>query len=168
MAKKVLLKVASGDPVKPIVENDMVLTAKEPLRSDFDLRDTLSGLVGKGNTLSPDDKAAIYGSLVASLGKDKAQKVMNHAYIFNSRPDVQKLPVEEKLRAFYAIGSNDPDVKNVMGRTKNLGYGVIPGARESANYLSSQIYGDKNVGGQPINTSVVPEIGKKVMLRIGK
>jgi hypothetical protein len=161
---KVYVKV--GDPDKPKEGNDMVLTPKRAkAEADLDLRDALSLLAIKGNALNPDDKAALYSNLTTTLGKDKAQKLLNHAYIFNSRPDMQRLTPEEKLRSFYAIGSNDPDVMEVIGRTKNLGYGVLPGFRESISA------GNQSIQAGTYNTApaVAPEeIKKKVMVRVGK
>lgn len=170
MAKKVILKVASpysGDPVKGDIEGEKMLLSKNKPQIDLniDLRDRLAELVGKGNTLSSDDKAAIYGNLVATLGKDKAQKVLNHTFIFNSRPDVQKLPIEEKLKAFYTMGSNDPDVMEMITRTKNLGYGILPGFRGSSSFINQQLSGripTTEIG------AVNPELQRKVMLKVKK
>lgn len=130
MAKsKVMLRVAgSGDP-------------KVPVNADFDIRDQLTALVGKGNTLSPDDKAAIYGSLVARVGKENAAKVMDHAYIFNQRPEIQRLPLEDKIKSFYSLGSNDQFVNDMIAKSKSLGYGVLPGFRGSANVLNQEMSG---------------------------
>lgn len=167
---KVTLKVAkptTGDPVSPgTTKESMLLTTSKPVTDQkFDLRDRLAELVGKGNTLAPDDKAAIYGNLVTMLGKDKAQKVMNHAFIFNSRPDVQKLGLEDKLKSFYTIGSNDPEVMEVIGKTKNLGYGVVPGFRSSSSDANQQLQGRTT---PVVSAAPVEEIKKKVMLRVGK
>lgn len=165
MAKKVMLKVATGDPVKGGTEEKMILS---PTRSkaalDFDIRDRLSELVGKGNGLLPDDKIAIYKNLATTLGDQRARKVMDHAYLFNQRPDIQGLPVEEKIRAFYNIGSNDPEVKGLIDRSKSLGYGALAGFRSSSSNLNQQLLGQAPVG----TTSVSPEIKKRVMLKVTK
>jgi hypothetical protein len=167
MAKKVLLKVAppAGDPVKTVTSEGMLLNPHNPISGDFDLRDRLAELVGKGNTLSPEDKKAIFGSLVGQLGQDKAIKVMNHAYIFNQRPEVVKLPLEDKLRAFYNIGSNDADVNNIIAKSKSLGYGPVQGFRESASVINQGLNGKI-----PATTSmaVSPEVQKKVMVKVSK
>lgn len=153
MAKsKVMIKVAPGDP-------------KVPVNMDFDIRDRLAELVGKGNALSPDDKAAIYGGLVSSLGKEKATKMMNHAYIFNQRGDVQNLPLEDKLKSFYTIGSTDPELSQIMTKSKSLGYGVVPGLRESSSDLNQSLTGRT----APTTPGVVnPEVVKRVMVRVNK
>lgn len=165
MAKKIMLKVSKGDPVKGGMEEKVILS---PTRSkaalEFDVRDRLSELIGKGNGLHPDDKAAIYSNLASTLGDQKARKVMDHAYLFNQRPDVQGLPTEEKIRAFYNIGSNDPDVKGLIDQSRSLGYGALAGFRGSSSFLNQQL-----AGRAPVATAeVAPEIKKKVMLSIKK
>lgn len=162
---KIVVKVAppSGDPVKSD-QGTVITPTRGKAESDLDLRDRLAELVGKGNNLSPDDKAAIYGNLSTMIGQDKARKIMTHAYIFNSRPDVQKLGLEDKLRSFYTIGSNDPEVMDVLGRTKNLAQGVVPGMRSSVSSLNQQIQ-----SGQPTQIATVsPEIQKKVKVRLSR
>ena len=169
MAKKVLLKIASpmtGDPTQPSIQEEKYFgRSKTPMDLSFDVRDRLSELIGKGNVLNPDEKAGIYRNLVSTLGKDKADKVMNHAFIFNSRSDVQKLPIEEKLKAFYALGSNDPEVTEIISKTKNLGYGVLPGFRSSISQMNQEIAGKTPI----METSAInPELQKRVMLKIKK
>lgn len=162
---KVLLKVSpkTGDPKKV---GDTVIPAsnKGAIDQQFDIRDRLAQLVGSGNALNPDDKAAIYGDLVASIGKEKAQKVMNHAFIFNARPDMQKLPLEQKLRSFYTIGSNDPDVDVLIKKSGSLGYGAVPGFRESSS-LANQILSGRSkpvATDAPMNT----DLQRRIMLKI--
>lgn len=155
MAKTVKIKVAPATGV-PVVPN----------RGEFDVRDRLAELVGKGNALNPDDKAAIYGSLVSSLGKEKAEKVMTHAYIFNNRPDVVKLPLEDKLKAFYTIGSNDPDVNALISKSKTLGYGALPGFRQSSSAMNQQLSGQVPVAAGSGVTN--PEAQRRVMVQVRK
>ena len=162
---KVKLKV--GDPKKPMpAKSNVALAGNRPnVDLGFDLRDRLSELVTKGNALSPEDKTAVYGSLVGMLGKDRAQKVMNHAYIFNTRPEVQRLPLEEKLKSFYTVGSNDPEVMEIIGRTKNLGYGVAPGFRESTSDINQQTLDRNRSAAVGVST---PEIQRKIRLRVNR
>lgn len=154
MAKSIKLKVSSAPTV--------------PNRGEFDIRDRLAELIGKGNALNPDDKAAIYGSLATSLGKDKAQKIMTHAFLFNQRPDVVKLPLEDKIRAFYTIGSNDPDVNTVISKSKTLGYGTLPGFRESSSAINQQLSGQVIPRATAVTAAVTPEAQRKIMLRVNK
>lgn len=163
MAKTIRVKVSpktGGDPVSKIGDT------KGKYDEELDIRDHLAGLVGKGNALSPDDKAAIYGSLTAKLGRDRATKIMNHAYLFNQRPDVVRLPLEDKIRAFYTIGSNDPDVNSVITKSKTLGYGVLPGFRQSSSALNQELSGQAPVA--PTTSAAAPEIQRRVMVKINK
>lgn len=148
---KVTVKVAkSGDP-------------KVPVKSDFDIRDKLAELIGSGNALTPDNKMAIYGSLVSSLGKEKANKLMDHAFIFNSRNDLKALPLEDRLRRFYDVGSSDPEISEIIGKSKSLGYGVLPGFRQSASSLNQELSGAI----QPVATlSPNQEAQSRIMLRV--
>lgn len=165
--KKVLLKIspAAGDPIKKV--GDTILPSnKSKYDQEFDIRDRLAELVGKGNALMPDDKAAILGNLVSTLGKDRAMKVMNHAYIFNQRPDIVKLPLEERLKAFYTIGSNDPDVNALITRSKALGYGSVPGFRQSSSSINQELSG--HVPSTATASAMNPEIQKRIILKINK
>ncbi|SRR6266540_367749 len=167
--KKIMVKVTptTGDPVKgsgEVKETMSLGPGRTTIDRDMDLRDRLMELVGKGNVLSPDVKAAIYGDLTTMVGKDQAQKLMNHAYIFNARPDVQKLPLEDKLNAFYSIGSNDPYVHDVITKTKALGYGVGPGFRTSHSLINQQL-----IGRAPTTAITQPtESQKKIIVRTKK
>lgn len=169
MAKAIRVKIApaTGDPIKPEVQETAIYSANKPkIDLDFDVRDKLAELVGKGNALNPDDKVSIYGRLASILGEGKAKKVMDHAYIFNQRPDIQKLPLDQKLNAFYQIGSTDPDVHGIIERSKSLGYGPLQGFRESSSDINQQL-----TGRVPLVTGsgdAVPEIKKKVMVKIAK
>lgn len=170
MAQKVMLRIGSpttGDPVKgDLDDSKMLLSPKKPqIDQNLDLRDRLASLVGAGNNINPDDKAALYGDLKRLLGDAKAQKVIEHAYIFNNRQDVQKLPIEEKLNSFYTMGSRDPEVMEIIGRTKNLGYGILPGFRNSVSKLNETLAG--HLPTAP-TTSIDPELQRKVLLKIKK
>lgn len=166
--KKVLLKIAptTGDPVKGKEEETAIYSTSKPkIDVDFDIRDRLAELVGKGNALKPDDKVAIYRNLVSSLGEQKARKVMDHAYIFNQRPDVQALPVEEKLRTFYTMGSNDPEINGLISHSKSLGYGTVPGFRESVSGINRSMQGTAPTAEV---SGINPEVQRRIMLKISK
>ena len=140
MAKKVVFKVNTGDPEKKS-SNQASSRGNTQIDRDFDLRDRLAELVGKGNALSQPDREHIYGSLSDLVGQESAARIIQHAFLFNARPDVQALPVEEKLKSFYTIGSNDPSVQRAINKTKALGYGVVPGFRTSSSALNQEVAG---------------------------
>ncbi|MEK6881759.1 MAG: hypothetical protein AABY22_19230 [Nanoarchaeota archaeon] len=128
----------TGDPIKSTTQNEIYSPGRTALDKNADLRDRLAELVSLGNSIKPDDKASIFSDLKKMLGEPVAQKVMEHAFIFNSRPDVLKLPVEEKIKSFYNIGSRDTDVQGILNTTKALGQGVIPGFRSSSSNINQQ------------------------------
>ena len=163
MAKIIVKVPKAGDPIKPTTS--IIPANRSTIDQDFDMRDTLASLAVKGNSLNPDDRMALLGSLTTSLGREKAEKLLTHAYIFNSRPEIQKLSPEEKIRSFYTIGSSDPDIQGIISRSKGLGYGVLPGFRESASDLNQAIRRD-DVGTGSIAAN--PEVQKRIRLRIGK
>lgn len=162
---KILLKVANkpttGDP--EITTSEVYNKGKGPIENNMDIRDRIYELVGKGNTLNPDEKAGIYGGLVSSLGMDKAQKLMQHAYIFNTRPEYQKLPIEDRIKQFYTRGSNDPDVQQILTNTNNLGYGTGAGYRTSFSQIAQELSGRI-----PAVSQTNPQLAKKILLKIKK
>jgi hypothetical protein len=166
---KIKLKVSpkTGDPVSPKPVDDKLLFSpnRSQAQLDFDVRDRISELVGKGNALLPDDKMAIFSNLSSVLGKDRAQKVMDHAYLFNTRPEVQRLPLEEKIKSFYTVGSNDPWVHEVIQKTKSLGYGPVEGMRSSHSTGNQQL-----TGAMPVVAAAAtsPVLKKKVMITVKK
>lgn len=168
MAKSIKVRVAptTGDPVKEVTTSTSLGHGRTTSDRDLDIRDRLYELIGKGNALTSDEKSGIYGDLRNMIGEENAQKLMNHAYIFNTRGDVQKLGTEDKINALYSIGSTDPYIKDVLARTKVLGYGPGPGYRTSFSHIAQQLAGrtPQTTADQPIS----PEIKKKVMVKISR
>lgn len=143
MAKKVMVRVSpnTGDPTKGNPDSEVLYTTRSPMARKLDVRDHLAELIGRGNSLSPKDRGAIYNSLSQAVGPEKAGKIMTHTYIFNQRPDLAKLPIEDRLRSFYTIGSNDADVNDIITKSKAIGYGVLPGFRESSSGINQLLAG---------------------------
>jgi hypothetical protein len=161
---KVLIKTSpkTGDPV--VANEQTVLThGKGPIETNLDLRDRIYELM-KGNDLKPDDRAAIYGNLTSILGQDKAQKLMQHAYIFNTIPEYQKLPYEDKIKQLYTRGSNDPAVQEILTRTNNLGYGTGAGFRTSFSSMAQQMAGRTSTE----TGQASPKLAKKIMLKVSR
>jgi hypothetical protein len=167
MAKSIKVRIAppTGDPIKGAVENGSLYTANQgPLKTGLDLRHRISELIASGGVLDPDDKKSIYGDLSQMVGEPIAQKLMTHAYLFNQRPDIKKLPMEAKIQSFYDIGSNDPDVANIINKTKAMGYGVVPAFRESVSELNKEIAGKVARGSQ----QPLSDEQKKIIVRVQK
>lgn len=163
---KVRISKTTGDPIKggDVQQSTILSPGRTTTDINMDLRDRLMELVGKGNVLTPDEKSGIYSDLTNMIGQDKAQKLMNHAYIFNTRGDVQGLKPEDKLNAFYTIGSNDPYVQDVISKTKGLGYGIGPGFRTSHSQINQQL-----AGRIPTTVAAIPtEQQRKIMVKIRK
>lgn len=167
--KKIMLRIApsSGDPVKGtggMDQNVLYSPGKSNAERSFDLQDRIMELISTNNQLKPDDKKAIYSSLQTTLGPEKANKLMNHVYIFNTRPDMQKMPLEDKIKAFYQLGSNDPDIQGYIDKTKSLGYGPQSQFRGSISAINSELSGRN-----PVVQVVQPsENQKKIMLSVRK
>lgn len=140
MAKSIKLKVKGGDPV--VKDEAYITKGRTPIDDTADVRDIMSGLVGKGITNLADETARSgYARLQVLVGPAQAQKLMNHMFIFNSRPDLKNAPVESKIKQFYETPSADPEVTGTLGKVKSFGYGVLPGFRDSSSQLNQQLSG---------------------------
>jgi hypothetical protein len=160
----VKLKVKAGDPKKgEIKETAIISPGRTPLDNTADVRDILTGLVGKGYTTMGDDNIKSgYNRLQSLLGPQQASKLMNHMFMFNSRPDLKNTPVESRIKQFYDTPSADVDVTGTLGKVKSFGYGVVPGFRDSSSQLNQQLSGKT-----PTDVAVVaPEAVKAVKLKI--
>ena len=135
----VKLKVKSD----PVVKDGMFISpGRTSLDNTADVRDILSGLVGKGYTTMGDQTIkSNYNRLQALLGPAQAHKLMTHMFIFNSRPDMKNAPIETRIKQFYDSPSADPDVNGALGKIKTFGYGVLPGFRDSNNQLNQELAG---------------------------
>lgn len=167
MAKKVKIRVAptTGDPVKGVSGEETTFKSNRgALDKDFDVRDYLSSLVAAGNQIGGRDKAATFGELAKVIGQDNAAKMMDHIYIFNQNPDIQKMSADDRLRAFYNFRSSNPEIEKVVSRSRALGYGVVPGFRESVNALNQQLTGRLPTD----QAAVAPEIKDRIMLKVAR
>jgi hypothetical protein len=167
MAKSIKVRIAppTGDPIKGAIPDAPLYTPNQGnIKTGLDLRHRISELIASGGVLNPEDKKSIYGDLTQMVGEPIAQKLMTHAYLFNQRPDMKKLPMEAKIQSFYDIGSNDPDVQNIISKTKAMGYGVVPAFRESVSDLNKAIAGKVAMGSQQPLT----DEQKKIIVRVQK
>lgn len=141
-------------------------TAKGRVPADdtADVRDILGALVGKGVTnLSDDTSRAHYSRLINLLGAQKANKLMTQVFSHNTRSG--NVPMEKRIQSFYDIGSNDPEVSDVIKNVKSFGYGVLPGFRESGLQTNQEL-----TGRVPMTTSATDnsDLQKQIMLRLQK
>lgn len=157
----VKLKVKAVDPV--VKENVIISKGRTPLDDTADVRDILSGLVGKGMTgLNDDDSRNSYTKLQGLVGPQQAQKLMNHMFVFNSRPDLKGAAPEARIKTFYDSPSSDPDVSGTLGKVKSFGYGVLPGFRQSSSQLNQGLSGQSS----PEVAVVAPDAQRAVKLKI--
>jgi len=162
----VKLKVKAGDPKKgaSAVEEKMFISpGRTPLDDTADVRDVLSGLVGKGMTgLNDDDTRNGYYRLQQLVGPQQAQKLMTHMFVFNSRPDLKGAAPETRIKSFYDTPTSDPDISGTLGKVKSFGYGVLPGFRQSTSQLNQSLSGQT----APIVAAVAPEAQRALKLKI--
>lgn len=160
------LKVRTGDPKKggELKEEVKYTPGRTQLDDTADLRDLITGMVGKGYTdLSTDDAKSNYSRLRSLVGDATANKLMTHVFIQNQRPGAANLPVEAKIKEFYEIPSADTDISNVLGKVKTFGYGVLPGFRESSSFTNQQL-----AGRIPGSTAMVDPAVSKIKLRVAQ
>lgn len=142
MAKKAMFRIpATGDPIKGIEKVEVFASGRGPVEANFDLRDRIYELIGSKNQLDEDSRRSLYGDLISLVGPDKAQKVLVQTHIFNNHPEYRNMPIEDRIQQFYNIGSNDPDVKDILDRTRNLSYGLKHGFRTSMSHLNQVMAG---------------------------
>lgn len=99
-----------------------------PATQSLNTRDILSGIIGKGFTdLKNGDARNAFAYLRSTLGPETAGKLMTHALLFNQRADMQGVDPQKKVQSFYDIGSNDPEVHNIIKRAGGVSYGPAEG-----------------------------------------
>lgn len=154
-------------PIEDVDEEVVIKPNRSPVDTDIEARDIISSLVGKGYTsLSDEDARNSYNRLRVIYGQPKAQKLLEQISIYNQRPELRNLPLEERISKFYTIGSSNPAANEIISKAGKLGYGVLPGFRESPYVPNQQLQGltPDVVAAAPM----AEEVKKKVLLRLGK
>lgn len=129
----------SGDPepdVKPFFG-----AARGKYDQVADLRDALAGLVGSGSRTMNDDMRANFARIQAMYGRPLAEKLLNHVFVFNSRPDMARSGAKDRIDAFYSTGSKDKELQNLFLQAKAFGKGPLAGLNESSNQESQVLSG---------------------------
>lgn len=163
------LRVKAVDPKKggpPIEDGTFISQGRTPLDDTADVRDAIAGLVGRRHTTLGDvDAQNQFMRLKKLVGDEQAKKVMNHIFVFNSRPELKAMPVEGRIKTFYDTPAADEDTGGLINKVKAFGYGVIPGFRES-NQQANQILANRNDllsgGGGTISPKVKLKIAGKL------
>lgn len=160
-----MLRIMDGGGEKPTAQSQAT-TGKSRTADDdtADVRDILSNLVGrKVSNLSDENTRSDFARLQALLGSQKAQKLITQVIIHNQRN--ANAPMEKSIQDFYEVGSNDPEVNDVLKTVKGFGYGVLSGFRDSAKQ-GNQLLAGKIPGA---TASVDQEdLQRKIMLRLPK
>lgn len=114
---------------------------KSVLDDYADSRDFLSTLVGGGHLGIGDnvDLQTQFRAMSERVGTPLAQKLAAQAILFNQRPDAQKLPVEDRVKHFFSLGSNDPEVSQYLKNSGAIGEGSGIGFRNSTLITNSQL-----------------------------
>jgi|HubBroStandDraft_2_1064218.scaffolds.fasta_scaffold00002_12 hypothetical protein len=113
-----------------------------PALDSLNTRDVLSGIVAKGYTdLKSDDARNAFAYLSSSLGAATANKLMLHALLFNQRPEMQRASAQQKVQSFYDMGSNDPEVNNIIARAGKVAQGPLAGLQSAPDLGSVQASG---------------------------
>lgn len=157
-------KIRIGDP-KP---KDAAYYGKgrTPLDDTADIRDIVSAFVGRGYTnLADDDIKGGYARMTHLLGAPKAQKLMTQIFLHNQRPENQKLPVEDRISRFYDAGSGDPETNQIISKSRQFGYGVLPGFRTSSYAINQGLQGQSPLLAQANPNEALKE---KIRLKINK
>ncbi len=115
-----------GNPKVPKVESD--LTAD----SVADMRQIMSNMVGRGHKNLKDESInGDFAALVNTVGVSKARKLMDQAIIYNQRPEVKNMSIENKVQSFFDMGSSDKDVNTLLQKARSFGDGVVAGMNRS-------------------------------------
>jgi hypothetical protein len=126
-------KKEGEDPKKMPLKSD-------PIKDQFDVRDGISAMVGKGYTaLSDDDARGIYKNLSGKLGESRAQKLMNSVFLYNKKSKQTNL--EAKLSEFYNSKTGDKDVDEIINTSNKIGYGPLEGFRTSVLVDNQKLQG---------------------------
>jgi hypothetical protein len=126
-----------------VVQNPSGSTVnKTPLNDMADGRDIISFFVGGGHTaLKGQDLQSAFKRLSDVVGAPLAQKLTTQAFLFNQRPDAQKLSSEQRVKNFFQLGSNDQDVAAYLRKGGSMGTGPVDAFRNSALLGNSNLLG---------------------------
>lgn len=127
--------IFSGNPGSGLVASKR---PRGPINDDVDVRDYISMLVGGGyRGLTDDQSQMAYQRLSEIVGQKKAQDLVSHIIIQNTRPEFQKMQPAERVQRFYDTSSSVPATNEILQKMKGLSTGVIPGYQQSS-LLQSQ------------------------------
>lgn len=127
-----------------------------------DTRDYLANLVGSGSKTFDENVKGNYTFLSKIFGQPLAEKILNHVFVFNNRSDMQSATPEERISAFYNLGSSDKELQDVFIKAKTFGKGPIAGLNESVN-IGNQLLNKRATKSKNL---VAPSMVKTIMEEI--
>lgn len=108
----------------------------------LNVRDIISAFVGQRYQGTQNENArAMYSYLRNTLGGDTAQKLLTHLSLYNQRPDMLKAAPEQRIQSFYEIGSRDPELSDIIGRSKIVAQGPMAGLNDTPTAITQQQQG---------------------------
>lgn len=117
------------------------------LDNTADIRDILANIVGNGyKGLSDNSIKADYARLANIVGITQAQKLVDHAIVYNQRSDVIGKPLEARIQGFYSMGSQDKNINNILQNAGKFGDGPIAGLNRSNARTNMDLTGTDVVG----------------------
>lgn len=128
-----------GDPTTgggkgTVTKGTYIPQGRNSIDDNLDIRDALSHVVAGGYTdFSNEDVKANYKYISKLVGAEKAEKLFIQAFQFNKNPGMNKKGGEEKVQAFYDLGSADPETSRTLSAIKNSLGSVKEGYRNSIN-----------------------------------
>lgn len=124
-----------------------------------DARDILSFFAGSGYTgLTDKQSRAAFSSLTKTVGPQLAQKLATQVFLYNQRPETKTAGLEDRVRNFYDIGSNDKEVDAYLKKTKALGHGVVAGFKDSTLVSNQALQGRDVKGGSTPQSEALARI----------
>jgi hypothetical protein len=144
-------QLGNGDPARPMKATaKSMIDSRSVARDRMDVRDSITGLVGKGYTsLSDDDARGQFARLAGQLGVPTARKLMNKIFIYNQTNQNQGQPLDKKIMGFYETNYDDDEIKTIVETSKMVGSGPIAAMRDSPDMMNASLVG-KNMGGNSL------------------
>lgn len=152
-----------GDPVKGAVQQQANLPVKTSVDEKADLIDSLGFLVaGNYTSLSDDDAKGTFARLAGKYGRDKAQRLVNEAVLFNQNPSFKKMGAQQKVQKFFELGSKDQDVNTLLQGVKNFGSNQSAGGFFANN---SHLLGNMVMTGRAEKTAATKELANLKIIK---
>lgn len=137
--------------------------SRVPADDTADIRDILTDVVGNSyKGLTDDNIKAQYARLSNLVGVTQAQKLLDHALIYNQNPVNVKLPLEQRVQGFYSAGSKDQSLNTIIQNAGKLGYGPVASLNNSANVGNRILSGTYNDAPIVDNSEVIQLANKKL------